>query len=85
MFLPFLEFYPLLNNDQARCRRDRRDRCATYNQSRAGGWYDRGNNRPRSERLGLELVDSDCQHQEEDASARSHYLSERLYRCGICC
>jgi hypothetical protein len=74
MFLPFLEFDPLLNCDQARYRRDR---CAKHNQSRAGGGYDRGSNRPRSERLGLDLAGSDRQHQD--------YLSERLYRCGIWC
>jgi hypothetical protein len=28
------------------------------------------------------MAGSDRQHQEEDASARLHYLSERLYRCG---
>ena len=28
------------------------------------------------------MAGSDRQHQEEDASAHLHYLSERLYRCG---
>lgn len=38
-----------------------------------------------SEGLGLELVDSDCQHQEEGRFGSIPLLSERLYRCGICC
>src|ERR1700730_16496359 len=42
---------------------------------RGGGEHDRGRNRPRSERLGLELAGSDRQHQEEDAWACLHYFA----------
>jgi len=51
---------------------------------RGGGEHDRDSNRPRSERLGLELA-LDRQHQEEGRFGSIPLFSERLYRCGICC